>query len=168
MRLAFLCQDWTDPYNVGGLFRVADACGAAEVILTGRAATPGHPQVAVTSLGHHRRVNWRHFERHEEAAKQLRQDGYTLVAVEISEAAVSYKEFRYPEKLCLVLGTEVEGIYGTVLKHCDAVVLIPMAGKGRSLNVHVAAAIVAFEACLQSENVSSEATSMSTPIDLPD
>jgi tRNA (guanosine-2'-O-)-methyltransferase len=150
IELAFLLQDWTDAYNVGGMFRVADACGAAEMILAGRTPVPPDPQISVTSLGNHRRVKWRQIERYEEAAKTLREEGYTLVAVEIAEGAVDYMEFEFPARTCLVLGNEQSGVYGKVLQQCSAAVLIPMAGKGRSLNVHVAAAVVAFQA-LQGE-----------------
>ncbi len=148
MHLSFLLQDWEDPYNVGGMFRVADACGARELILTGRTPTPPHPQIHVTSLGHHRRVSWRQIERYNDACGKLKSEGYSLVAVEIAEQAVHYQEYDYPKKVCLVLGNEVQGIYSSVMKQMDGAVLIPMAGKGRSLNVHVAAAVVAFEALL--------------------
>jgi tRNA (guanosine-2'-O-)-methyltransferase len=145
VELAIMLQDWSDPYNVGGMFRVADACGAAELILTGKTALASHPQVAVTSMGSHRRVESRKFTSHEEAAVTLKGEGYSIVAVEVADGAQNYREFAYPEKVCLVLGNEQIGVYQQVLKHCDAAVFIPMAGKGRSLNVHVAAAIVCFE-----------------------
>jgi len=146
MQLAFLLQDWDDAYNVGGMFRVADACGAYEMVFSGRTPQPPDPMVSVTSLGHHRRVHWRDLGRNEDAAIKLKQEGYTLVAVEIAEGATHYTEFDYPEKTCLVLGNEVKGVYGSVMKHCDACVFIPMAGKGRSLNVHVAGSVIAFQA----------------------
>lgn len=148
VELAFLLQDWTDGYNVGGLFRVADACGAVEVVLAGRTPVPPDPMIGVTSLGNHRRVRWRHIERYEDAAQTMKAEGWSLVAVEVADDAVHYAEFTYPPRTCLVLGNEQTGVYEKVLRLCDAAVLIPMAGKGRSLNVHVAAAIVAFQALL--------------------
>lgn len=146
VELCFLLQDWEDAYNVGGMFRVADGCGARELILTGRTPIPPHPMIGVTSLGHHRRIPYRHFVSHEEAAKTLKEEGWSLVTVEIAEGAENYREFTFPPRTCLVLGNEGAGIYGSVMKHRDAAVYIPMFGKGRSLNVHVAAAIIAFEA----------------------
>lgn len=146
VEIAFLLQDWSDAYNVGGMFRVADACGAIEMMLAGRTPAPPDPMISVTSLGNHRRVKWRSMDRYEDAARQMKADGYTLVAVEIAEDAQSYVEFDYPQRTCLVLGNEQNGVYGKVLQLCDAAVVIPMSGRGRSLNVHVAAAIVAFQA----------------------
>jgi len=148
IQLVILLQDWEDPYNVGGMFRTADACGIAELIMTGKAPVPPHPQIAVTSLGHHRRVAWRHIARYDDACRILKEEGYHLVAVEIAEGAENYREYEYPEKVCLVLGNEVKGVYGSVMKQCDGAVFIPMAGKGRSLNVQTAAALVAFEVLL--------------------
>ncbi len=146
VELAFLLQDWEDAYNVGGMFRVADACGAKEMVMTGRTPVPPDPMNSVTSLGHHRRIPWRHTEKHEEAAQEMKAAGYHIVAVEIAEGAVNYAEYDFPAKVCLVLGNEVNGVYTSVMKHRDGAVFIPMFGKGRSMNVHVAAAIVAFRA----------------------
>ncbi|MBC8066610.1 MAG: tRNA methyltransferase [Chlorobia bacterium] len=148
IELAILLQDWSDPYNVGGMFRVADACGAKELILTGKSTPPPHPQVSVTSMGAHRRVEFRHFDGHEEAALALKEEGYAMIAVEVTDGAEHYMRYAYPAKVCLVLGNEQIGVYQQILKHCDGAVFIPMAGKGRSMNVHVAAAVVAFEILL--------------------
>lgn len=147
--LVFLLQDWTDGYNVGGLFRVAAACGAKELVMVGRTPTPPEPTISVTSLGMHRRVPFRHFPKWAEAVKYLKEEGYTLVAVEVSADAEPFHTFTYPEKCCLILGSEGAGISNGLMREADAAVMIPMHGKGRSLNVHVAGAIVAFEAMLQ-------------------
>lgn len=143
--LAFFLQDLEDPYNVGGMFRVADGCGAKLIVTSGKTPVPPHPQIHVTSMGHHRRIPNRHFLAHEEGAMWLKEQGYNLVALEIAEGAVPYTEFDWPDKVCLILGNEVKGVYGSVMKHRDAAVFIPMFGKGRSLNVHVSAAVVAFD-----------------------
>jgi 23S rRNA (guanosine2251-2'-O)-methyltransferase len=148
IELAIFLQDWSDPYNVGGMFRVADACGVKELILTGKTAQPPNPQLSVTSMGSHRKVEFRYFTKHDEAALALKEEGYSLVAVEVADGAEHYMRYQYPTKLCLVLGNEQIGVYQQVLNHCDGAVYIPMAGKGRSMNVHVAAAVVAFEVLL--------------------
>ena len=147
--LKLILQDWEDPYNVGSLFRVADACGAAEVICTGRTPVPPHPQISVTSIGNHRRVAWKQVIRHDDAIREMHEERYQVVAVEVAEGAVSYREFEYSDKVCLVLGSEKKGVYPNVLKQCDGTVIIPMAGKGRSLNVVVAGVIVAYEVLLK-------------------
>lgn len=70
--------------------------------------------------------------RHDDAIRAVREDGYQVVAVEVAEGALSYREFEYADKVCLVLGSEKKGVYPNVLKKCDGAVIIPMAGKGRS------------------------------------
>ncbi|MFQ3587546.1 MAG: TrmH family RNA methyltransferase [Fimbriimonadaceae bacterium] len=146
IEIAFLLQDWSDAYNVGGMFRVADACGALELFVSGSTPLPPNPMVSVTSLGHHRRIPYHEFDRHEDAAKAARAKGYAVVAIEMAEGAVAYDEFEYPKRVCFALGNEQRGVYQAVMKHRDAAVFIPMRGKGRSMNVHVSAAVVAFHA----------------------
>lgn len=148
VEIAFHLQDWEDPYNVGGMFRVAEACGAVELFMSGKTPVPPHPQIGVTSLGHHRRMPWQYFEKHVDAIAAIKAAGFAPIAVEIADEAEHYMEFDYPANTCLVLGHEGAGVYDYVLKLCGGAVFIPMAGKGRSLNVHVAAAVVAFEAIL--------------------
>lgn len=147
--LVFLLQDWSDGYNVGGLFRVAAACGASELIMVGSTPTPPHPMIGVTSLGMHRSVPFRHFRKWIEAVETLKSEGYAIVGVELAEGAENYRTFEFPPKVCLVLGNEGAGVTGGLMKACDSAVYIPMYGKGRSLNVHVAGAIVAFEAMMR-------------------
>jgi len=142
--VTFLLQDWSDAYNVGGLLRVADALGASKIYASGKTPQLPNPMIPVTSMGAHRRVEMEWHRVHEDAAKAALADGWTLIAVEIAEGAQSYFDFSYPEKTCLVLGAEGAGVFGSVLKHCVGSVFIPMQGKGRSMNVHVSGAVVAF------------------------
>ena len=148
VQLAFLLQSLEDPLNVGSMFRIADACGAQELILAGPTPTPPDPEIDRTSRGHDRRLQWRRFVQVEDAIGCLKQEGYHLVALETARGSVCFLEYDYPEKVCLVLGNETKGVYGSTLSHCDGAVFIPMYGKGPSMNVHVAAALVAYRAIL--------------------
>jgi len=142
--LAFLLQNLDDPVNVGALFRIADACGAREMILVGETPAPPHPGISLTARGCERRVAWRHVKGVEEAVTALKGDGYHLVALELTRDAQVYTEYPYPDKVCLVLGSEGGGVWPKTLRLCDGTVFIPMYGKGPSLNVHVAVAVVAY------------------------
>lgn len=142
--VTFLLQDWSDAYNVGGLLRVADALGASKVYASGRTPQLPNPMIPVTSMGAHRRVEMEWHRVHEEAAKAAQAEGWTLIAVEIAEGAEAYFDVHYPAKTCLVLGAEGAGVFGSVLRRCEGSVFIPMQGKGRSMNVHVSGAVVAF------------------------
>ncbi|MBW7928380.1 MAG: tRNA methyltransferase [Fimbriimonadaceae bacterium] len=147
--ISFLLQDFEDAYNVGSIFRVADAVGAKLIVGTGRTPLPPDPMIGVTSLGHHRRIPFRHVAGHEEAGTALREEGWTLVAVEVADGAIPYLEYEFPERVCLVLGNEGAGVYGSLLRQCAAAVYVPMFGKGRSMNVAMCAGIVAYRAILK-------------------
>jgi tRNA (guanosine-2'-O-)-methyltransferase len=142
--LVFLLQNLDDPVNVGALFRIAEACGVREMILVGNTPAPPHPGISLTARGCERRVAWRHVKGIEEVAAALKGDSYHLVALELTRDAQMYTEYPYPDKVCLVLGSEGGGVWPKTLRLCDGTVFIPMVGKGPSLNVHVAAAVVAY------------------------
>ena len=148
VELAFLLQSLEDPLNVGSMFRIADACGALELVFTGPTPTPPHEEIDRTARGHERRVAWRRIGRIDAAAATLKAEGYHLVALETAQGAACYLEYAYPEKVCLVLGNETKGVYPQTLSLCDGAVYIPMYGKGPSMNVHVAGALVAYRALM--------------------
>ena len=147
-QVAFLLQSLEDPLNVGSLFRIADACGARELVFTGRTPVPPHPEIDRTSRGHDRRVSWRQIPQIDRSIAALKAEGYQLVALETARGAVCYLEYPYADKVCLVLGNETKGVYAATLRQCDGSVFIPMYGKGPSMNVHVAGALVAYRALL--------------------
>ena len=146
--LAFLLQSLEDPLNVGALFRIADACGALELVFAGTTPAPPHPEIERTARGHERRVPWRRIPQIEEALETLAGEGYHLVALETAQDAHCYLDYPYSSRVCLVLGNEQRGVYPSTMARCQGAVYIPMYGKGPSLNVHVAAALVAYQALL--------------------
>ena len=101
-----------------------------------------------TSRGHDRRVPWRRIPRIDEATKTLKEEGYHLIALETTRGTRCYLEYKYSERNCLVLGNETKGILPATLQECDGAVFVPMYGKGPSMNVHVAAALVAYHALI--------------------
>lgn len=151
--IAFLLQSLDDPVNVGALFRIADAAGARELILSGDTPPPPHPGIGLTARGSDRRVAWRHIRPIEDAVVALKAEGYHLVALEIASGAQLYTEYDYPRKVCLVLGSEGKGVWPKTLRLCDGAVFIPMYGKGPSLNVHVAAAVAAYHILMRRKSL---------------
>lgn len=132
-------------FNVGSIFRLADAARAAEVVLCGYSACPPHHKLEQTSLGTDRSVPWRHFAETGEAISTLQSEGLQVVAVETAERVRPFHEHDYRFPVALVLGNEALGINPDLLARCNAVVDIPVAGFKNSLNVAVAAAVVTFE-----------------------
>ena len=144
--LVIVLHDVEDPVNVGAAFRIADACGAQEILLTGITPQPPHKLLDKVGRRKDRRVPWRYIEDVVEALDAARADGFEILAVEITESAVAYHERAYPPKTCLVMGHEDHGVTKRALAACDGAVFIPMYGKGASLNVSVALGIMCFAA----------------------
>jgi tRNA (guanosine-2'-O-)-methyltransferase len=142
--IVLLLQNVEYATNVGSIFRIAEGCRVAEMILSGITPTPPHPRISKVARGKVRRVPWQHVERPDQAVDALKGNGYRICAVELTDNAVPYYEYNYPEKICLVVGHEEHGIPGHTLDLCDDAVFIPMYGKGLSLNVHVALAIACY------------------------
>lgn len=144
-RIAFVLDNLAYPVNVGSLFRIADACGAEQVALCGRTPQPNAGQsFERAARGKDRTVPWRHYAHTADALGALAKEGFVAVAVELSGRAVAYHEAQLPGACALVLGHEEHGVSRAALEQCPLHVYVPMLGDGGSLNVHVAAAVVAF------------------------
>lgn len=139
-----LLQSVEYPANVGSIFRLADGAGVSELILTGITPTP--PNATIDKVGRYKslRLPWRYEADPLVAIAAQRAKGYGVVAVELTDNAVPYHEYDYPEKTCLIVGHEDHGVTKATLAACDAAVFIPMYGKGLSLNVHVALAVILY------------------------
>lgn len=131
-------------YNVGSVFRSSDAFRIEGVVLCGITARPPHPEIHKTALGAEESVSWRYYERTEEAVEWLKEQGYTVFAVEQCEGSTMLQDFQ-PQpgrKYAVVLGNEVKGVQQQVVDMCDGCLEIPQFGTKHSLNVSVAAGIV--------------------------
>ena len=140
----FVLQDVEDPVNVGAAFRIADACRAQSVVLTGITAKPPHRLITRVGRNKHRRVPWHFVADSATALEEAAGEGYLRLALEITPDAVPYHQRSYPERVCLVVGHEDHGVTQHTLAQTDGAVFVPMYGKGASLNVHVALGVTAF------------------------
>ena len=131
-------------YNVGSVFRSSDAFRISGVCLCGITARPPHPEIHKTALGAEESVDWRYFERTEDAVSWLKETGYTVLAVEQCEGSTMLQDFhRQPgRKYAVVFGNEVKGVQQQVVDSCDGCLEIPQYGTKHSLNVSVTAGIV--------------------------
>jgi len=142
--LALVLQSVSYPVNVGSLFRIADAVRVSQMFLCGATPLPPNPTIAKVGREKHHNVNWYYEERTEDVLARLRQEGYFVCALEITDRATPYFEQRFPQRVCLVVGNEDHGVTRAALAECGSSVFVPMYGQGRSLNVHVAAGIVLY------------------------
>ncbi len=134
-------------WNVGSMFRTADACGVAELVLTGITGCPPRDAISKTALGGEEAVAWRYRASALEALRELEAEGWTAVALETEQAGgVPLPELAWPARTCLVVGNEVRGVSPEVLAGCGLRVSIPMRGVKDSLNVAVAFGVAVFGA----------------------
>jgi tRNA G18 (ribose-2'-O)-methylase SpoU len=133
--------------NVASLFRIADAIGVKKVFLTGVSHHPPFGKdLEKVSRGKEKAIRWQFSETTDNIIEDLRKDGFTIIAIEQVEGAKMYTEVEYPEKIAFVLGSEMHGMSKATAALVDDAVILPMFGKGGSINVHVAFAVVAFYA----------------------
>jgi 23S rRNA (guanosine2251-2'-O)-methyltransferase len=142
--IAVILQSVQYSVNVGSIFRIADAARVEELVLTGITPTPPNPTVVKVGRNKHKCVPWRYTKEVKQPIAELKDDGYRVFALEITEDVRPYYEIDWPTKTCLVVGHEDHGVTRATLALCDDAVFVPMWGKGLSLNVHVALAIVLF------------------------
>ena len=131
-------------YNVGSVFRTCDAFRMSGVCLCGITAQPPHPEIHKTALGAEDSVPWRYFQKTEDAVNWLKEDGYTILAIEQCEGSTMLHDFhRDPDKkYAIILGNEVKGVQQQIVDMCDNCLEIPQYGTKHSMNVSVAAGIV--------------------------
>ena len=139
-------------YNVGNVFRVAEALRVSRIVTTGYTATPPHVKLAKTARGCDQLVPCRHRETAREAIMELKQSGYTAYGVETVTPAQSVWTVQIKFPAVFVLGNEALGLGQETLEACDAFIYLPMFGNKNSINVGHAGAVVLYEAARQLEN----------------
>lgn len=145
--LYFILENIYDTYNIGGIFRLADALNAEKIFLCGQSETPPNHKIKKASIGTDKIVPWEYKNSAAEAIEQLRRETgqqITVYAIEQSPESVDYTKPDYKLPLALILGNETFGVSPETLKLAEQSVAIPMYGINKSLNVIVAAAIVSY------------------------
>ena len=132
-------------YNVGSIFRSADAARIGAIHLCGITGRPPRKEIAKTALGAQDTVPWDYSESASTLIPTLKSRGFRIVAVEQTDSSVGLWEAHLNFPVCLVFGYEIHGISEETLSMCDLAVEIPMYGFKGSLNVAVACGIVMFE-----------------------
>lgn len=140
-------DDILDTYNIGSVFRLADAVGAKKILLCKRSETPPNHRIKKASVGTWQWVEWEYYDQTIDAINYLREkvDQIQIIAVELDEKAIDYTKADYTLPIALVVGHESDGISKEVLEACDQIVQLPQLGINKSLNVMVSLGIVLYE-----------------------
>ena len=130
--------------NVGAFFRTGDAFAVEKVLLCGITATPPSRDIHKSSLGAEFTVTWEYYNATTEAVTALKEQGYTVLAIEQVEGAAMLDklEIDTTKKYALVFGNEVLGVDQAVVDICDGAIEIPQAGTKHSINVSVCGGVV--------------------------
>lgn len=136
-----------DTYNVGAIFRLADAVAAEKVILCGETETPPHTRIKKASINTTEWVAWEYAETAISAVASIKHKvlGIKIIAIEQSTKSVQYDKANYSFPIALVVGNETAGVSKEVLKLADQIAELPMWGVNKSLNVMVSLGIVLYE-----------------------
>lgn len=125
-------------WNVGAIFRTADAAGLQHLYLCGITPTPENAKVAKTSLGSERTVSWSYHKDARILAEALAARGERLWALEGGPGSKPLEAAERVDSVTWVVGNENAGIDPAVLALCRQVFYLPMMGEKESLNVVIA------------------------------
>ena len=134
-------------HNVGSVFRTSDAYCVEKVILCGITATPPNTEIHKSALGAEFSVDWAYYKETTEAVNELKQAGYTVLAIEQAHDSINMDTFKAEKgnKYAVILGNEVKGVQQSVIDLSDDCLELPQFGTKHSLNVSVTAGIVIWE-----------------------
>lgn len=139
-------------YNVGSIFRTANAAGISKIFLCGITPTPvdkkgnRRKDFAKVALGAEDVVQWEYCETTKDVLEKLKKDGFYIVAIEQDEVSTDYKSVSVEGKndVAFVIGAEVDGMSKEMVELCDVIAEIPMLGTKESLNVTIAFGIAVY------------------------
>ena len=144
--LIVILENIRSAYNVGSIFRTADAFLIQSVYICGYTAHPPHKEIKKTALGAEDTVHWKYIKDVREAIAEIKDMDFKVYAVEQAVNSIHLNKFeRNNSKIALILGNEVTGVEQSTIEICDGCIEIPQSGMKHSLNVSVAAGIVMWE-----------------------
>lgn len=145
--ITLLLDNVLDTYNVGSIFRLADAIAAEKVVLCGQTLTPPNSRIKKASINTWQWVDWEYRSTAKEAVEELRikNSELRIIAVEQDPRSKPFNQVQYEFPLAIVVGNETTGVSKDVLDIADMIVELPMWGINKSLNVMVSCGIILYE-----------------------
>ena len=136
-----------DTYNIGSLFRLADAISAQKVFLCGDMEYPPSSKIHKSAVGTEEWVPWVRYKSAPDAIKELKKHGVQIISVEQNPRSIPYTLLptRCTLPCAIVVGHETDGISKEVLELSDIIVELPMFGVNKSFNVWGSAAVIAYK-----------------------
>ena len=149
--LIVVCDELTDPHNLGAIMRSAECAGANGVIIPKRRSVGLTATVAKASAGAVEYMKVARVGNINDCLRELKEKGVWVFGT-AAEGSVPMYKADLTGPAAIVIGNEGEGMSRLVRKNCDLLVHIPMQGRISSLNASAAAAILLYEAVRQRLN----------------
>ena len=146
--LIIICDELTDPHNLGAIIRTAECAGAHGVIIPKRRSVGLTAVVAKASAGAIEHMKVARVTNLNATIEELKEKGIWVFGT-AAEGSIPMYEADLTGPTAIVVGSEGEGMGRLVQKNCDVTVHIPMKGKITSLNASVAASVLLYEAVRQ-------------------
>ncbi len=145
--ITIILDNVLDTYNVGSIFRLADAIAAEKVILCGQTLTPPNSRIKKASINTWAWVSWEYCPTAREAVEKLKAQNpnIKIIAVEQDHRSKPFNTVFYEFPLAIVVGNESYGVTKEVLDISDMIVEMPMWGINKSLNVMVSCGIILYK-----------------------
>ena len=143
--LIIMLDGLEDPHNLGAILRTADAVSANGIIIPKNRSVSLNDTVAKVSTGAIEYVKVCQVANLTQAINVLKEKGYWIVALELTEGAIEDTNMKYDMPTVLIVGSEGKGISRLVLEQADYKVYLPMSGHVNSLNASVSASIMLYE-----------------------
>lgn len=145
--ITIILENVLDTYNVGSIFRLADAIAAEKVILCGETLTPPNSRIKKASINTWQWVDWEYAPSAISALENLKSQFpmTNIVAVEQDTRSKPFNSVSYELPLAIIVGNETTGVSKEVLDMADVIVELPMWGVNKSLNVMVSCGIILYE-----------------------
>lgn len=135
--------------NIGSAFRTADAFLIEAVYLCGITACPPNAEINKTALGAQNSVSWKYFASSLDALNSLKQNNFSVYAIEQAEPRVYLQHFipLKDKKMAFIFGNEVKGVDAALMDLVDGCIEIPQYGTKHSLNISVSIGVVLWDVC---------------------
>lgn len=133
-----------DTYNIGSLFRLADALACEKIYLCGEMEYPPSSRIHKSAVGTEEWVEWEKRDSAIEVIRELKNKGIQIIAIEQNPNSIPLSTLNPKFPLALIVGHETDGISKEVLDEADVIVELPQFGINKSFNVWGSAAVVGY------------------------
>lgn len=146
--LLLVCDELSDPHNLGAVIRTAECAGAHGVVIPKRRSAGLTAIVAKTSAGAVSYMPVARVPNISALLSSIKKEGLWVFGADAKgETSLYDADFKGPA--AIVIGSEGKGMSRLVSEHCDVLVNIPLRGEISSLNASAAAAVMLYEAVRQ-------------------